>query len=194
MGTTVEMLGSGSAPNGECRAVGDSPNDGGPPCGGCCSGDDRRRLYGENAGSSHSGCGWSVNGGGMLSGARGVEKSTFAGGRLRRASSEERVRCADALDCSALRDASVGYGPALSGVIGLDPGPRVRAANGGRLRVSSGPCSPGGRPGRGVARYISGGSIADVGGGAGKPCEGLRQAGSSRRPRLLEPGIPGPAS
>lgn len=194
MGTTVEMLGSGSAPKGECRAVGDSPNDGGTPC--CSSGDDRRRLYGENAGSSHSGCGWSVNGGGMLSGARGAEKSTFAGGRLRRASPAERVRCAVALDSSALRDASVGYGPpALSGLIGLEPtGPRARVATGGRLRVNPGPCSPGGRPGRGVALYVSSGSLADVNGGTGKPCEGLRQAGSSSRPRRLGPGIPGPAS
>ena len=79
IGMTVEMLGSGSAGNGERNAVGESPKGGAALCGEKSDGD-RRRLYGENAGSSHCGCGWSVNGGGMLSVERGVEKSMFGGG------------------------------------------------------------------------------------------------------------------
>ena len=110
IGMTVEMLGSGSAPKGERIAVGESPKGGTVPRG--CEGGDRRRLYGENAGSSHCGCGCSVNGGGMLSTGRAREKSTLGGGSVgRRMASKLRGRgCARAaaLASSELSDASSG--------------------------------------------------------------------------------------
>ena len=79
IGTTLDRLGSG------CGAVGELPNGGATPCG--SAGGVRRRENGENAGSSHCGCGCIVNGGGMFSTGRGVEKSTLGGGSVRRASS-----------------------------------------------------------------------------------------------------------
>ena len=104
---------------------------------------------------------------------------------------------------SALKEARDGYAaPALSGLMGLDIGPaRGRGRfvmTGGSVRVSSGPCSPAGRPGRGVSLYNSGASEAgaadidarDDENGGGRVLHGW----SSKAERRLEPGIPGPAS
>lgn len=86
IGTTVEMLGRGSPRKGEV-AVGEGAPKGGATPWGRAGGDRRLVLYGEKAGSSHCGCGCSVNGGGMLSGWRGAEKSTMGCGSVRARSS-----------------------------------------------------------------------------------------------------------
>ena len=179
MGITVDRLGSDSPRNGGRALVGELPYGGATPCG--TSGGDLRRVYGENAGSSHCGWGCSVNGGGMLSVGRGVEKSTFGGGSVLRRSSRD-GRCAEALASRALMDARVGYAPALSGLVGLETGPAARdtlVTTGGSERVSSGPCSPAGRPGRGGSLNSSAASVAAVDGRDEKPCGGALQAGSS---------------
>lgn len=136
----------------------------------------------------------------MFSVERGLEKSTLGEGSARRRSSMADGLCAAAAApaSSALIEARVGYGvPALGGLVGPDAGPRERGRlvmTGGRVRVKAGPCSPAGRPGRGVSRNISGVSVAAVDGRDEKACERAVQSGSSCAGRRLEPGIPGPAS
>ena len=113
MFTTDESRGSGSArKDPPRRATGDEPSDDDAvPCP-WGTGGERRGVNGENAGSSHCGCGCSVNGGGMLSTGRAREKSTLGGGSVgRRMASKLRGRgCARAaaLASSELSDASSG--------------------------------------------------------------------------------------